>query len=410
MAIKPAFSGDLSFLGFGDLLQLLGSNASTGTLVLKSKYIADAGVVHLVNGNPVHATAGSKSGLDGIMALFGWIEGEFSFSPGPVAAEQTIRRNRNAIILDGLQLLDDGQIERVGAVAFKERGAGEMESGQELPLVRGPLVDYMYVVNEEEFGDGKQILTEGSHGKWIWVILDGTVEIIKKTPWGPVRLLRLTSGAYIGSMVTFRPGEYVRGASILAVGNVQLGVMDSQRKGVEFSKMSPEMRALGISLDKRLKQVTSRAADMIVGQPPAPVNLDERQTVIRQGRPDDRLFMIEQGEAEIVASNGPMPLCLNVLVKNDLFGHVPFLDFGHEPHAAGVQSAAELAYRPVDIQSLSREYQRLSTAFKNFFENIATCVAATTKLYCHLVRKAGSDNVPGPGPSGKTGLASDQRK
>jgi len=386
MADKSVLSGDLTFLGLGDLLQLLGTNASTGILTLKSKYIADTGNVFFVNGNPIHAQAGAKSGLDGLMALFGWIDGEFAFSPGPVNAGQTIKKSRNAIILDGLQLLDDGKIERLGPVAFKEKGGGA-DKDSALPLVRGPLVDYMYVVSEEEFADGMEIIAEGSHGSWVWIILDGIVEIAKKSPTGKIPLLRLTSGAYIGSLAAFRPGDYVRSATVTAVGNVQLGVLDSQRMSVEFSRMSYDLKALALSLDRRLKQVTVCTAQVKTGQAPQPLDLQGQGPLIDAGHGEDGLWVVDQGRVSVVAGVGQQSLCLAVLGPNDFFGRFSFLDFGQEPETAGVFGGADLVTRPIDEKKLAKEFFGLSLAFKNFFENVATSVAATTKLCCLLHRK-----------------------
>jgi len=404
MANKAVLSGDLAFLGFADLIQLLGTNASTGTLTLKSKYVPDAGMVYLVNGNPVHAQSGTKSGMEGLMALFGWVEGEFFFTPGQVSVGQTIKKSRNALILDGLQLLDDGQIEKLGPVAYKEKSPGSEDGEPHLPVVRGPLVDYMYVVTEEEFASGKEIIAEGSHGSWVWIVLDGTVEIVKEGPSGKIPLVRLTNGSYIGSLAAFRPGDYVRSASVVAVGNVQLGVMDSQRMAVEFSQMSNNLKALALSLDRRLKQITSISAELKMGRRHLSPELDGQNSVIGPDQTEEGLFIVDQGQAHVISGDKNDRLPLAVLGPSDIFGRLGVLDFGHEPYGAAVYGGEAFSYKAIDAEALEKEFHGLSLAFRNFFENVATCVAATTKLCCQLHRKMVAGAEPATAqPASKSG-------
>jgi hypothetical protein len=103
-------SGNLKFLGLGDVLQFLGSSGSTGVLSIKSKYVSDPGLIYFINGNPVNATVGSLKGIDAVNQLFGWVDGDFEFSEEKVTCETVIKKSRMEIILDGLSMLDDGKI------------------------------------------------------------------------------------------------------------------------------------------------------------------------------------------------------------------------------------------------------------------------------------------------------------
>ena len=73
-------------------------------------------------------------------------------------------------------MVDDGQIKRVGPNDINRQKAMQNDPDA-VPIVKGPLVDYMYVADEEDFFDGEYIVEEGKHGSWIWVILEGVVEI-----------------------------------------------------------------------------------------------------------------------------------------------------------------------------------------------------------------------------------------
>jgi len=61
---------------------------------------------------------------------------------------------------------------------------------------------------------GERILKEGGHGKWIWVILEGAVEITRETPDGPLVVARLGEGSFIGTFAALRFKEHARTANV----------------------------------------------------------------------------------------------------------------------------------------------------------------------------------------------------
>ena len=94
MDSESVFSGNLSFFGLGDLIQLIGSLGSTGVLKITSKYTADPGTIFFIKGNPINATASSKTGLDALYSLFGWTQGKFEFWSENVQSEIKIHESR----------------------------------------------------------------------------------------------------------------------------------------------------------------------------------------------------------------------------------------------------------------------------------------------------------------------------
>lgn len=371
-------SGNLKFLNLGEIIQLLGSSSSTGVLRLKSKYAQQPGLVYIVNGNPIDASTGSATGLDAVNALFGWLDGEFEFSEEKVAKKNVIKKSRMEIMLDGLSLLDDGHIEILGPVTYDQKSKDPSAKEPALPIIRGPLVDYMYVVDEEEVYDGSTITVEGKHGSWFWVILEGIGDIYKETPEGPLTILRIGEGAFVGSIASFLVSGSVRSATIKAVGNVQMGVLDSQRLSIDYSKMSSDFRTFVISLDKRLKQVTDRAVDIQLKKILIEEFVKGKKPVMKQGESTEKLFMIEAGEACIVrkAKHGYVPLA--TLGKRDFYGYVPFLDMGQEPFSAMVLGSEDLAVSEIDPEIFQNEHNQLSTTFKNIIDHLATCISVTT--------------------------------
>ena len=381
-------AGNMDFLSLGDILQLLGSNSSTGILRIRSKYAQKPGLIYFVNGNPVNASAGPLTGLDAVNALFGWVNGEFEFTEENIRRKNVIKKSRMQIILDCLSMLDDGQIEQLGPVSFPKKTKSSSRKESTLPVIKGPLIDYSYVVDEEEARAGNKIVAQGKHGGWLWVILEGVAEIIRETPQGPLKILRIGEGAFIGSIASFLLLEgTVRSAAIRAVENVQLGVLDSRRLSIDFLRMSDPFRSLAISLDRRLKQVTDMAVNIHLKKIRIEDYINGKNQRIVQGDSESDLFQITEGDAHIVrhTENGYVPLAN--LHSGDFFGNVPFLDLGQEPYQASVFASEDLEVTQMDPDILQKEHNRLSSTFKNFIEHLATCVSVTPRVACEFHKK-----------------------
>jgi CRP-like cAMP-binding protein len=241
----------------------------------------------------------------------------------------------------------------------------------------------MYVVDEEDFFDGEHIVEEGKHGSWIWVILEGVVDIVKEVESGTIPIIRIGDGSFIGSMASFLLQGHIRTATAVAVGNVQLGVLDSQRLAQEYAGMSLEFRTFLTSLDKRLKQLTDRIVEYHDGKVQTADILKDKKVLIRQGKAEEgQLYVVKQGRASVVrdTENGPVVLCH--LYKGDFFGDVPFLHLGQEPEGASIYGSENIKIATIAAVSLQKEYNRLSTTFKNIVDNMATCMSVTADIVC----------------------------
>lgn len=376
-------SGSLGFLSLGDIIQLLGSSGSTGVLRLINRYAPDPGFIYFIEGNPVNAQNGQREGLDALYSFFGWGSGSFEFTREAILADKRITKSRMGIILEGMKLLDDGHIKKIGPAIALEKVAGAKGKLPKTSIVKGPLVDYMYVVDEEDFFDGEHIVEEGKHGSWIWVILEGVVDIVKEMATGTIPIIRIGDGAFIGSMASFLMQGHIRTATAVAVGNVQLGVLDSQRLAQEYAGLSLEFRTFLTSLDKRLKQLTDRVVEYQGGNIQTADILKDKKVIIHQAHDADaQLYVLKQGRASVVRNteNGPVVLCH--LYKGDFFGEVPFLHVGQEPGGAAIYGSENLKIAKIETVALQKEYNRLSTTFKNIVDNMATCMSVTADLVC----------------------------
>jgi CRP-like cAMP-binding protein len=381
-------SGSLSFLSLGDILQLLGSSGSTGVLRLINRYAPEPGFIYFIEGNPINAQNGDMEGLEALYALFGWVNGSFEFTREAILADKQITKSRMGIILEGMKQLDDGLIKKIGPTANSDDAANLKRAISKNAIVKGPLVDYMYVVDEEDFFDGEHIVEEGKHGSWIWVILEGVVDIVKEVDSGTIPIIRIGDGSFIGSMASFLLQGHVRTATAIAVGNVQLGVVDSQRLAQEYAALSLEFRSFLTSLDKRLKQLTDRIVEYHDGKLQTDDILKDKKVLIQQAKGDDQqLYLVKQGRASVVRNTDSGPVLLCHLYKGDFFGTLPFLHMGHEPENASIYGSENIKITKVEIVSLQKEYNRLSTTLKNIVANMASCMSVTADMVSNYITK-----------------------
>ena len=388
MAGVVAFAGRLDFLNLGELLQLLGTTSDSGIVQISSSFASQPGIIYIDKGNPVNAANGTKSGIDALFSLFGWKDGQFEFIQEEITCEKVIKKSRMEIILDGLRMLDEGKVEVLGPANVESKPAKPDTKSGSLPLINGPLVDYSYIVDEEGFYDGDEIVHEGNHGNWIWVVLEGVAEIIKQTPKGNLTLLRIGDGAFLGSIASLIRGDNVRSATVTADGNVQLGMLDAQLMTSELAICSIEYRELIEALDERLKRVTNMAVEIYSGSPNLADLIQGKKKLIKQGKDENRLFRIRSGEACVARETDTGVVPIVPLKAGDFFGNLPFVDMGQEPYSASVYASQDLKLSPLDPQALQEDHNKLSSTLQNIIAHLATCISVTTLIATDYYKKS----------------------
>jgi len=388
MGEKSALEGSLGFVTLADIFQILGGNGSTGVLELTTPYAPHSGLIYFVGGNPVNAWCGPQGAVEAIYALFGWTEGRFQFREEEVSVGQVIKQSRMQIVLDALRMVDDGVIQKVGPPhifqgADKEKGPPSGE-GSIPQIIRGPLVDYSYLVGEEEFRKGDRILREGGHGKWIWVVLEGAVEVNRETIEGPFAVARLGEGCFLGTFGALLFHEHSRSAHVKALDYVRLGLLDTERLSRIYTSLSPDFRAVLVGLDERLRRVTNRLVEIVDQQDSLSSASKDKETVIEMGSPSEELFAIREGEALVICETEKGSFPVLQLGKDDVYGFIPFLDTGHEPRSAAVAAGKNLKTRPIDAEALQIEHSHLPAVFKNLIYHMGVCIYTTTRTLLHI--------------------------
>jgi CRP-like cAMP-binding protein len=384
---KVVLSGDLSFNSLAEVFQILGGNNSTGVLRISSQYVSSPGIVYFISGDPVNGSDGSMNGLDAVYALFGRTEGKYEFLEEEVTVQRAIKKGRMEIVLDAMRMLDDGAIKKVGPPTFEQAPLPEEHQavkGGGLSVLKGPAVDFLYVVDEEDFSDGKTVVREGSHGKWLWVILDGMVKVTKETPKGPLTISHIGEGCFIGTFASFLFQEHSRNASVTAVGEARLGLLDTQQLSVEFRALSPDLRNVLVSMDGRLRRITDRVAQL-AGQRDAMTQLAKgKEVILKKGTTKAGAYIITAGEACLMGQSKKGPLHLLTLEKKDFFGNLPFLDMGQEPQKAAVMAPKDLKVHKLDVKSLQEDFGQAQGTIRSMVLNLNSSIAATTRMAIRL--------------------------
>jgi CRP-like cAMP-binding protein len=383
MSDNSVLSGSISFVSLADLFQIVGGNNCSGILTLRSHYAPQVGMIYFDKGNPINASYGNLKGIKAIYMLFGWIDGEYDFCEEDMSQmDHLIRQSRMEIVLDALRMLDDGEISKVGPPSFlqeepEEEDQEEINVG--LPVSKGPLIDYLYVIREEHYRDRSKIVREGKHGKWMWTIYEGNVKVTRNTPNGNILLARLGEGCFIGTIRALLFGEYERNATVTAEGDVRLCLLDAEPLFHEFASLSMDFRSILLSLDHRLRLINEMAVKQSANNKFKVLSKDNKIYINRFQSPSD-LYLIKEGKADIIGQKSSGDLTLLSLEKNDIFGNVPFMDFGHEPRSASVMVSRDFDAVKLDTQGLLEEYNSLSCTFRNLIFNMCTNLFMTTKL------------------------------
>jgi CRP/FNR family cyclic AMP-dependent transcriptional regulator len=122
---------------------------------------------------------------------------------------------------------------------------------------------HAYVAGEEFYPDGSVVIEEGTVGDWVYVILEGSVKVRKKTLKGLVTVDTLKDGDVFGEMGFLEGGKRVRSASVVASGDVWVGILDGEKLTRDFEEMPSNLRALIRSLVLKLREITATVCSLV---------------------------------------------------------------------------------------------------------------------------------------------------
>ena len=119
---------------------------------------------------------------------------------------------------------------------------------------------YGYIVREEVFPDQTTIFEEGRYGDWVYIVMEGRVKTKKRTSKGMLTINTLGEGSVLGELPFLKRTR--RTASIIADGEVKLGLLDKDRLEKEYEALSPQLKSLVTTTAFLLEEATTRASEL----------------------------------------------------------------------------------------------------------------------------------------------------
>jgi CRP-like cAMP-binding protein len=117
-------------------------------------------------------------------------------------------------------------------------------------------IGFYNIASEQKFDDGEIIIEEGKSGDWVCVVLEGSVEVSKSVKGGKFVLGKLGRGEIFGELALL--GAVKRTATVRAIGETIIGVVDREFLDKELNKMSSDLRNVVVSTAQRFKKVIDR--------------------------------------------------------------------------------------------------------------------------------------------------------
>ena len=119
---------------------------------------------------------------------------------------------------------------------------------------------YGYIVREEVFPDQATIFEEGKYGDWVYIVMEGRVKTKKRTSKGMLTINTLGEGSVLGELPFLRRTR--RTASVIADGQVKLGLLDKDRLEKEYEALSPQLKSLVTTTVLLLEEATTKASEL----------------------------------------------------------------------------------------------------------------------------------------------------
>lgn len=140
------------------------------------------------------------------------------------------------------------------------------------------------IANEEIFGEGQIIFREGSSGDWIYVVIDGCVEMSKEIQGKKHIIGILRSGDLLGELEFF--GKFRRTVTAMALEESTLGIIDRGFLEKEFNQLSGQFRNIIETITIGSRNMLNRAFAPGKRTEPRPVKaltleFKDRQTFLK---------------------------------------------------------------------------------------------------------------------------------
>ena len=115
---------------------------------------------------------------------------------------------------------------------------------------------------------GTQIFHEGEDADGAYLVVEGRVEVRRRTPRGGVDIAVLTDGDVLGEMALLSDGK--RSADAVAIAPTRLLLITRDEFDERVTAMDPVMRQIARILVRRLREANDRLAKLDAAHPIPP--------------------------------------------------------------------------------------------------------------------------------------------
>jgi len=207
------------------------------------------------------------------------------------------------------------------------------------------------------------IVRQGDPANQFYVILEGEVEVYQEIANSPPRYLnRLSRGDYFGEVGLLRGGQ--RTATVRTAANSEVKVMVIEEDLFKLLITHSELTSADIARQLRQRVMTAHLANVLPNVDPAEiiavvaqakcVKYAANSTIVQQGKPADKFYLIFAGEVEIlvsslVSSDDGVNAC--TLQAGEYFGHPELATGGSYPFTVRTRSNTEAEVLTIERES-----------------------------------------------------------
>lgn len=116
------------------------------------------------------------------------------------------------------------------------------------------------IASYEKYSDGQVIFKEGTHGDWLYIVEEGTVEISRVEGGKKIWIATFKEGEIFGEVSYIAKVE--RSATATAIGDTTVGIIDRENFDNEFNKLSGNFQLILKTLALRLKRTTDALIEL----------------------------------------------------------------------------------------------------------------------------------------------------
>jgi CRP/FNR family transcriptional regulator, cyclic AMP receptor protein len=122
----------------------------------------------------------------------------------------------------------------------------------------------LQIASYETFQDGQVIFREGDNGDWLYIVMDGEVEITKAMGNRNIVIDVIMPGEIFGELAYI--DNKSRFGTATAKGITEVGIVDRDFFDEEFNRLSADFQKMLKTVTFRMRKITAKLLDTLAKQ------------------------------------------------------------------------------------------------------------------------------------------------